>query len=57
MYDIYLPAAFYVRVIFGKTQSSTDTSFQDMSGISPEIDTETVIEGGESRFAHTLREV
>lgn len=50
----YPPSAFYFKVIFGTTLGTTDTSFQDVSGISSEIDTETVIEGGENRFVHTL---
>jgi phage tail-like protein len=52
--DGYPPSAFYFKVIFGATLGLTDTSFQDVSGIASEIETETVIEGGENRYVHTL---
>ena len=32
----------------------SDTSFQEVSGITSEIETETVIEGGENRYVHHL---
>jgi phage tail-like protein len=52
--DGYPPSAFYFKVMFGATLGLTDTSFQEVSGISAEIQTETVIEGGENRYVHTL---
>jgi len=52
--DVYPPAAFYFKVAFGTTVGQTDTSFQEVSGISAEVDTETVVEGGENRYVHTL---
>ena len=50
----YPPSAFYFKVVFGATLGMTDTSFQDVSGISTEVTTEDVIEGGENRFVHKL---
>jgi phage tail-like protein len=47
----YPPAAFSFKVIFG---DGSDTSFQEVSGIGPEIETEDVVEGGENRYVHHL---
>jgi phage tail-like protein len=52
--DVYPPSAFHFRVAFAATLGLTDTSFQEVSGISAEVDTETVVEGGENRYVHTL---
>ena len=46
--------AFYFKVIFAATAENDDTSFQEVSGISSEMETEGYIEGGENRFAHHL---
>lgn len=49
----YPPPAFYFSVsIDGNT--SSDTSFTDVSGMSIEMETEAVVEGGENRFVHQL---
>lgn len=42
----YPPAGFYFKVVFGTTQGKADTSFQEVSGIYSEIETEPVVEGG-----------
>lgn len=52
--DDYPPAAFRFKVAFGLTLGLSDTSFQDVSGIAAEVETETVVEGGENRYVHTL---
>ncbi|MDO8335044.1 MAG: phage tail protein [Nitrosomonas sp.] len=52
--DIYPPSAFYFKVMFGGPQETVDTSFQEVSGISSEIEVESVAEGGENRFIHQL---
>jgi phage tail-like protein len=52
--DIYPPAAFHFKVEFGATLGLTDTSFQEVSGISSELETEEVVEGGENRYVHRL---
>lgn len=38
--------AFYFKVAFAATLGMSDTSFQEVSGISTEIETESVMEGG-----------
>jgi len=43
--DYPLPA-FYFKVVFAATLGLSDTSFQEVSGISSELETEPVIEGG-----------
>ena len=48
------PVAFYFEVIFGGSRSSGDNSFQEVSGLSIELETEDVVEGGENRFIHRL---
>lgn len=50
----YPPSAFYFKVVFGNRANSPDSSFQDVSGISSEMSTEEVPEGGENRFVHKL---
>ncbi len=51
----YPPPAFYFMVKFsGFSDYSKDTSFQDVGGISREIKTDDVIEGGENTFVHRL---
>jgi len=49
----YQPAAFYFKVAFASSGQS-DTSFQEVSGISTEVETESYNEGGENRFVHQL---
>ncbi len=50
----YPPSAFYFKVVFSATLGMSDTSFQEVSGITSEIETETVVEGGENRYVHHL---
>ena len=52
--NVYPPPAFYFRVAFSASLGTVDTSFQEVSGISSQIDTEDVVEGGENRFVHKL---
>ncbi|HNW49655.1 MAG TPA: phage tail protein [Prolixibacteraceae bacterium] len=46
--------AFHFKVVFTSDSGSVDTSFQDVSGLSYEMGTEDVEEGGESRYVHKL---
>ncbi len=46
--------AFYFKVVFAATSDNDDTSFQEVSGISSEMETEDFNEGGENRFVHRL---
>lgn len=48
----YPPAAFYFKVVFAGSQR--DTSFQEVSGLSSSMETESFLEGGENRFTHQL---
>lgn len=52
--DLYPPSAFYFKVVFGAPDEFPDSSFQEVSGISTEIITEDIVEGGENRFKHKL---
>jgi len=49
----YPPVAFYFEVIIGGNRNA-DTSFQEVSGLSVELETEDLVEGGENRFTHHL---
>ena len=52
--DAYQPAAFYFSVRFSATGELSDTSFQEVSGISSELETESYTEAGENRFTYLL---
>ena len=48
------PAAFYFTVTFGTQPKDADSSFREVSGIAPEMETESVVEGGENRYVLSL---
>lgn len=48
--DAYPPTSFYFRVSIG----GSNTPFQEVGGIGPEMETEAYHEGGENRFVHAL---
>lgn len=50
----YPPPAFHFNVKFSQASGVTDTSFQEVSGIAAELETEDVPEGGENSFVHRL---
>jgi phage tail-like protein len=50
----YAPPAFYFGVSFGNGSTIPDTAFSEVSGIGTDIETESVVEGGENRFVHQL---
>ena len=50
----YPPSAFYFKVDFFSPYGKGDASFQEVSGIGSEIETEDVIEGGENRYVYRL---
>jgi phage tail-like protein len=51
----YPPVGFYFEVNFGDVgKKETDTHFQSVSGLSVEMQTDTVREGGENRFVHVI---
>ncbi|KAA2239279.1 phage tail protein [Chitinophaga agrisoli] len=51
----YPPTGFYFRVEFlGVTDDDTEQRFQEVSGLSVEVETEELREGGENRFVYKL---
>lgn len=55
MAEHYPPVSFYFRVSFnGIGSHAIDTQFQSVAGLSVEMQTERVAEGGENRFEHVL---
>ncbi|MEX8518892.1 MAG: phage tail protein [Leptothrix sp. (in: b-proteobacteria)] len=50
----YPPVAFHFAVSFGTASRDADCSFSEVSGISSEMETETVVEGGENRYVYQL---
>ncbi len=52
--NVYQPAAFYFSVKFSATGELSDTSFQEVSGISSELETESYTEAGENGFTYVL---
>jgi phage tail-like protein len=54
MTNEYPPVAFYFRLSFNGLSGSVDTSFKEVSGISMEMDTEEIAEGGNNSFKHKV---
>lgn len=52
--DEYPLVAFHFKVTFSDVGGGADTSFQEVTGISSEIETESYVEGGENRYVHQL---
>ena len=52
--QLYPLPAFHFRVAFAGSGSNADTAFQEVSGISAQMETEPYSEGGENRFVHQL---
>lgn len=53
--NLYPPVGFYFKVTFtGVGDAAVDARFSEVSGLSHEIGTEDVSEGGENRFAYRL---
>ncbi len=50
----YPPVAFKFAVSFGTAARDADCAFAEVSGISAELETETVVEGGENRYVYQL---
>lgn len=53
METTYPLPAFYFHVSFTDL-TVTDSSFQEVSGLSQEVETEEIVEGGENTFVHRL---
>ncbi len=54
MSNLYPLPAFHFKVVIGANLIGADTSFQEVTGIGPEIETEDIHEGGENRYMHHL---
>lgn len=52
MANYYPPLGFHFRVEFGNIEG--EFQFQSVSGLSVELETEQIAEGGENRFKHKL---
>ena len=50
----YPPVAFYFTASVAGFSNSSDLAFQEISGVTVEMGTEEVAEGGENRFKHKL---
>lgn len=50
----YPPTGFHFLVEFDISGQTEDARFQEVSGLSVNVQTEEVVEGGELRFAHKL---
>ena len=49
-----IPVVFHFKVEFGQNSKTKDNRFQEVTGLSGEITTEELKEGGENRFIHRL---
>lgn len=55
MEQTYPPVSFFFEVIFqGEKSGDVDTRFQSVTGLSVDMQTENLKEGGENRFEHVL---
>lgn len=54
MSDAYPPVAFYFRLSFGDVVSDADASFKEVSGITMEMGTEEITEGGNNNYKHRV---
>jgi phage tail-like protein len=52
--SVYPPVGFQFTVQFAGSPEQDDATFQEVNGISPEIEAEIHREGGENRFVHAL---
>lgn len=54
MNNLYPPVAFYFKLSFSGISSRKDASFKEASGITMEMDTEEITEGGNNNFKHRV---
>lgn len=55
MANYYPPVGFHFSIDFSSvSDEANDTTFQSVGGLSVELQTETIKEGGENRFEHML---
>ena len=51
---LYPPPAFRFAVTFGSSGHNRDNAFREVSGLGPEMEIESVVEGGQNAFVHQL---
>jgi phage tail-like protein len=51
---VYPPPAFHFAVTFGASAKDADGAFREVSGLTPEMDIESLVEGGQNAFQHQL---
>lgn len=54
LFDDYPPVTFSFKVQFTGSLGLSDTSFQEVSGISAELETEEISEGGANEYVHLV---
>ena len=54
MADYYPPVGFHFKVEFGVGEGDSDHRFQDVAGLSMNINTEEFMEGGLNTYAHKI---
>lgn len=55
MATYYPPVGFHFKVVFGLDGvSDLDVQFQEVSGLTVDVEMESYVEGGENRFTHQL---
>ena len=54
MNDFYPPVGFYFTLSFDSDTTGVDTSFKEVSGITMEMGTEEITEGGNNNFKHRV---
>lgn len=52
--DFYPPPGFYFQLQFGSSSSLRDNAFQEVSGLTVELEVEEVREGGQNMYKHKL---
>lgn len=54
MENVYPPVAFYFKLSFGQGSSKVDAAFKEVSGLTIEMDTEEITEGGNNNYKHRV---
>ncbi|MDN3643361.1 phage tail protein [Lutimonas halocynthiae] len=54
MSNVYPPVAFYFKLSFSGVSNSADAAFKEATGISMEMDTEEITEGGNNSYKHRV---
>lgn len=54
MAGYYPPVGFHFKIEFSGIKNENDSLFQSVSGLSVDLETEEIAEGGENRFKHKI---